>query len=75
MKIRHRLEKLMTDIHIAGRAYLVGVSCKSEIGTVSAKGGGLAKIPGVTVFTWVGNIRGRGDADASAVPSIELGEK
>jgi hypothetical protein len=34
-----------------GRAYLVGVSRKCEVGKVTARGAGNAKIPGVTAFT------------------------
>jgi hypothetical protein len=54
----------MAAIRIDGRARLVGVSCKCEIGKVTARGAGIAKIPGVTAFTAIGNIRGRGDGVA-----------
>ena len=53
-----------------GRAHLVGVSCKCEVGKVTARGAGIAKIPGVTASTAVGKIRGRGDANATTLRAI-----
>jgi hypothetical protein len=63
----------MADNRIDGRAHLVGVSCKCEVGKVTARGAATARIPSVGAAATVGFIGGRGDANASA--RIELGER